>query len=194
METYKGTAEHLDGPSKDAEIKRMETKSLHRHLIPCILGAVNGSIYSVVVLQVRWLILDYAYKRDLESAEQLHMTPVLMVDPRGNWVVFPCWFILLFTAVSYMAHHYFNKRQKLQPIMLWQIIGIGAVTTWNVIQLTAAWLINSSTGDTLLYNDVTTLLNPLAGPLSLTLAIVVNMIYGAIIQIALSMYSKVKKQ
>lgn len=163
---------------------------LRRQLIACVLGIMNGLLYSVVVIKATQLYSRYIVQRIVNAEEQFGITPV-QISHNINWAITTCWFIGLFTIASCIGHRYWARRLK-YPLLTWLAIGVAAVVGWNLLNLTLAWLDMWITGQPHFYRRVSSTTPPHLGPSSLALVILVNSIYGAAIQILTTQFTRWK--
>jgi len=159
-----------------------------------ILGAINGLIYGVASFQVFRVSTAYLYKQHLEVAERIDMTPVQVTYNHLNWPVIISWLVILFSVTCYLLHRYRPSYLK-STVMLWLAIGVASVGAWNLIQLALACLERWSTEQDFIIRERNSFMNPQFGPLSLIVVLVINLIYGTLIQLfSSSSYSRQEKR
>lgn len=148
-----------------------------------ILGVLNGVIYSLAQF---WLLPKYYSWLALRNANlELYSTnsPVQMTNMLNGRVV-TFWFVLQFAVSSWLIHRYFVRLIK-YPILLWQVVGLTAVIGGNVIFLLLFWIEKELTGQTISYGMLTSQSNPLSGPISIGIVILVNLVYGCVLHLML---------
>jgi len=144
-------------------------------LLTSLLGAFNGAVYSTVMLLMIWAGMAVSNRDN-----------ALKTTPYGDFVQFGTnvrWssvviaWLVTFTLASLIVSGLWPKNKK-RSILFWEIVGVVAVAAWNGFALLGVWFDYHFSGDTLSYKFVTSLSNPLFGPISLAVIIIVNFFYG----------------
>jgi hypothetical protein len=167
----------------------------------CILGAINGVLFGGTAEILREMYNDYQWRRITEESERLGLSPPLMGDSLHWWAI-PLWATVFFILTSLFVHKFWANRVK-SPILLWQIIGVTGVTVWSIFWQTVVWLDGPPSEQRAIARDVKSLL---AGDsfydlitsrsilqdwlICLALVVVMNLIYGAVIQLSVSLYER----
>ena len=143
-------------------------------------GAANGAAYGFVLFLLMNLYSDYLNRQSIQEAESLGRDPVLTTD-NLNIPMIVCLLTLFFAFGSGLVHFLWRRLYK-NPIVFWQAAGVSSIMAWNIAMITALWLEKHLTGQTLSYERVISVSNPLFGPISLVLVILVNLVFAIIIQ------------
>ena len=154
-----------------------------------LLGAVNGLIYSLVLMQVLRFYNQSQRERDVELMERLNVTIQITYD-YVNWKVAIFGYIFLFAIASYVVHRYWAKRLK-SLVAIWMAIGVTAIVGYNVIVLVVTWLEMWITGRDLPYGLATSPIDIRFGPISLALVMATSLVYAIIIQLSSTLYSRI---
>lgn len=143
-----------------------------------MLGAVNGVAYSATMLLLIWWWRAVTEERNLiegaTSGDYVNMVS------NERWVPIVIIWLVVFTCASLLVHYFWPHPKSY--ILFWLAVGVIAVAAWNAFALLGTWL-DKQAGDTLSYSRVTSSRNPLFGPVSLGVVILVNLIYGYLVQV-----------
>jgi hypothetical protein len=146
------------------------------------LGAIDGLIYVGAARSVRFY-LDYrertAVQEGISRVTGEHYVNVAQYAQ--NWVGVTFLIVAIFIIAAYSVHRIWNESRN-HPITFWLVVGITAITTWNLFAL-AVSLGEGASGPSLLGEGITSIQNPLFGLLSFGLVLVVNLAYGAMVSI-----------
>lgn len=142
-----------------------------------ILGAVNGAVYSATMLLLIWRWRASADESNMIenaiSGDYVHLVS------NERWIPIVIIWLVAFTSASLVVDYFWQHRKGY--ILFWEAVGLIAVASWNAFALFGTWL-DKQAGDTMSYSRVTSSRNPLFGPVSLAVVILVNFIYGYLVQ------------
>jgi hypothetical protein len=144
-----------------------------------LLGATNGAIYALVLYLLISLSRAYYQSQYLKRAAESGL-PVVQFASNERWSGISIALVLLFTLTAYLVGRVSHFR--FHSLAFWALVGVIAVSAWNAFILTVAWLEKESTVQGLTYKWVTSQSNPLYGPISLGLALVVGVSYALAIR------------
>jgi hypothetical protein len=96
-----------------------------------------------------------------------------------RWVPIVFIWLVAFTVASLVVDYFWQRRKGY--ILFWELVGVIAVAAWNAFALLGTWL-DKQAGDTMSYSRVTSSRNPLFGPVSLAVVILVNFTYGYLVR------------
>lgn len=144
-----------------------------------VLGALNGAVYSTVMMLMIWHLRTSAEQRNIEEGAISGDYINLVSNERWSSIVV-IW-VVAFTLASLIVGTIWRKGQK-SSILFWVVVGVVAVAAWNGFALFGAWLDKQYAGDTMTYGWVTSWRNPLFGPISLAVVILVNLVYGYLVR------------
>ena len=83
----------------------------------------------------------------------------------------------MFTFAALLVERFW-RRYRWNSVLFWETVGLIAVSGWNVLVLLALWIEKQSSGQTMSYEWVTSSSNPIFGPISLGIVLIVNLIYA----------------
>jgi hypothetical protein len=151
-----------------------------------ILGAINGVVYSATMLLLIW--------RWRAASDERHMIESALLGDHiqlaGNerWIPIVIIWLVAFTLASLVVDYFWKFRKD--HILYWVAIGVIAIAAWNAFALLGAWL-DKQAGDTISYSRVTSSQNPIFGPISIAVVILVNFVYGYLV---VAFYRKLKQR
>jgi hypothetical protein len=164
-------------PETSFKVEEIEMKIYISNFRTCMLGLINGAIYSVTMCLLIWWLRRSSDERNVlegsMSGDYVHLVS------NERWTSIVIIWLVLFTLAS-LAANYFWRYGK-NHILFWEVVGLLAVAAWNVFALFGAWLDWKYAHDTMSYTLVTSLHNPLFGPISLGIVIVLNFFYGYLV-------------
>jgi amino acid permease len=140
-----------------------------------ILGAIDGALYSAVTLVLVWQVRAYAYNRNVREAESFGHFPVQMTS-NERWVPIVVIWIVMFGLAALLVNHFWRSSKS--SVWFWEAIGLVAVATWNVFILSTFWLEKGFSGQGLSYAWATSSSNPIFGPISLGVVLIVNVLFA----------------
>lgn len=143
----------------------------------CILGALNGVVYSATMLLMIWRLRALADERNL--ARWAITGDFIDLVSHERWHSIVIIWLLAFTLASLIVSRFWRRKQN---ILFWVIVGVVAVAAWNGFALFGVWFDYYFSGDTISYTLVTSLSNPLFGPISFAVVILVNLVYGYLVR------------
>lgn len=164
---------HYEGT--DQHVKRTSMGKLRS----CILGALNGAFYSATMLLIIWRLRAAADEQNIAEGEISGDYIHLVSNERWSSIVI-IW-VVAFTLVTLIVGSIWRKGQK-SSILFWGVVGVVAVAAWNAFAIFGAWLDKQYAGDTMTYSWVTSWRNPMFGPISLAVVILVNLVYGYLVR------------
>lgn len=144
-----------------------------------LLGAANGLIYALVMYFLITMSRAYfqgRYLRQVTSAE----FPVVQFASNERWTGIVIALVVLFALSTYIVSRV--SHLGLRFPFFWVVVGLIAVSGWNVFMLIVTSLEKEASVQTLTYNWVTSPSNPLYGPISLGMVLTVNLFYGCAIR------------
>lgn len=150
-----------------------------RNLRSCVLGLLNGTIYSITMCIMIWLMRRSSDERN--ALEGAISGDYVQLVSNERWTSIIIIWLVLFTLSS-LAANYFWRYPK-NHILFWEVVGVFAVAAWNLLALFGAWFDWKYAHDTISYTLVTSLDNPLFGPISVGVVIVVNLFYGYLVAV-----------
>lgn len=142
-----------------------------------LLGIGDGLAYSGIMLLLIWQWRASAYERNVIDSVRGGDYVDFVTNER--WLPIVIIWILAFIFASQLVDCFWKRGRSL--ILFWLAVGLLAVTAWNVLALVGAWL-DKQGGDAISYSRVTAPNDPLYGPLSLGLVVLINLIYGYLVQ------------
>ena len=142
-----------------------------------LLGVGNGLTYSGIMLLLIWQWRSAAFERNV--IQSLMTGDYVDFVANERWVPIVILWILAFILASQLVDCFWQRGRGL--ILFWLAVGVLAIAAWNVFALVGAWL-DKQGGDTISYSRVTAANDPLYGPLSLGLVILINFFYGYLVQ------------
>lgn len=140
-----------------------------------ILGTINGALYSAIILVLVWQLRAYEYNRNMREAESFGHLPVQLTSSE-RWVPMVVAWIVMFALAALVVNHFWTKSKH--SVFFWEAIGVIAVSAWNVFILSAFWLEKQLSAQQITYGWVTSPSNPLSGPISLGVVLIVNFVYA----------------
>lgn len=146
----------------------------------CILGALNGVVYSATMLLMIWRLRASADEHNI--VEGAISGDYIDLVSHERWSSIVITWLVAFTLASFIVSSLWRKNQK-RSILFWEVIGVVAVAAWNGFALFGSWLDKHYAGDTMTYGWVTSLRNPLYGPISLAVVILVNLFFGYLVRV-----------
>jgi hypothetical protein len=144
----------------------------------CLLGAVNGVLFCGAAWLVSLLIQYLQRTRNQEKQDP--SLSINLASVQEKWLGAVFLLVCIFVIVSFVVGHYWRKSPK-HPVVTWVLIGIGAITTWNLVILAVALWERFSNEQTLPLEAFTNPRNPLHGLMSFGLVVVLNLVYGMIV-------------
>lgn len=144
-----------------------------------ILGAVNGMVYSATMLLLIWRWRAAADERNI--IESTISGDYVDLVSNERWIPIVFIWLVAFTLASLVVNYFW--RHPRNYVVFWEAVGLTAVAAWNAFAVFGAWFDYHFSGDTMSYSRVTSARNPLFGPISLVVVIVVNLIYGTLVQV-----------
>ena len=145
----------------------------------CILGAFNGAFYSVTMLLLIWRLRAAADERNIRegqiSGDYIHLASY------EKWESIVIIWLVAFTLASLIIGSLWRKKQK-NFILYWEVVGVVAVAAWNAFSLIGS-LLDNYRGESITYGWVTSWHNPLYGPITFVVVILVNLAYGYLIRL-----------
>lgn len=152
-----------------------------------LLGALNGAVYSAVLLLMIW-----AWKV-VENRNQAYATTIygesVQFGSNVSWSGIVIAWLVAFTLASILVNSLWRANRK-RSLLYWEIVGVGAMIAWNGFALIGSLLGKHYEGDTQSYAWVTSLGNPMFGPISFAMVLLVNLLYGSLIRMVASTTSK----
>ena len=143
------------------------------------LGAANGALYTLIMFIL--ISVGRKYFQDQYVAEATKLgAPVMQFGSNERWSGIAVVMILAFAFAAYFVRRVWQRR--LNSLLFWELVGVIAVTGWNVFMLTITWFEKELSAQTLTYNWVTSRSNWLYGPISLGAVILINFLYGNVIR------------
>ena len=152
-------------------------KTWTRKLRMGLLGLINGAVYSVIMLLLIWWWRAAADSR--HAIESTISGDYVLLVSNERWIPIVLIWLFAFTSATVLVD-YFWKNWNGQ-VLFWLAVGLIAVASWNAFGLVGTWL-DKQAGDTISYSRVTSAHNPLFGPISLAVVVVVNVIYGYLVR------------
>jgi len=144
-----------------------------------MLGTFNGAVYSAVMLPMIWAGMALANRDNALKTTPYGDFVQLITNVRWSSIVI-IW-LVAFTLASLIVSSLWPKNKK-RSILFWGVVGIVAVAAWNGFALFGVWFDYHFSGDTISYGWVTSLSNPLFGPISFAVVIPVNLFYGYLVR------------
>lgn len=135
-----------------------------------VLGGIDGALYSTVMLVLVWQIRAYEHARN--SAGNL---PVQLTS-NERWIPIVVLWIIMFTLAALVVDRFWRWNRP--SVWFWEAIGLVAVLSWNAFIISALWLEGALSAQGSGYAWVTSSPNPVFGPISLGVALVVNFLYA----------------
>ena len=146
-----------------------------------ILGALNGALYSAIMLVMVWQLRAYEDARSIKDAATFGHLPVQLTS-NERWVPIVVTWILIFTFAAPVVAHFWHG-YRTSSVLFWEVVGLIAVSAWNVLVLFAFWIEKQSSSQMMSYDWVTSSSNPIFGPISLGVVLIVNFIYACAIRV-----------
>lgn len=151
------------------------------------LGSIAGLIYVHSIYSWKWAYWNFILKHEANSFEKQGLSPPFLLAPIEVLWLLPVP-IVIFGIVSVLAHKY-RSRLPRSLFLLWQIIGISAITIVNSLHLIAAWIEVQRSGNTSVYQEVFSPFYTDVGLISFIVAIVTSALFGVILSIATRLYT-----
>lgn len=145
-----------------------------------ILGALNGALFSAVMSVIVWQWSAYEHERNIREAARFGDFPAQQ-SSNVRWVSVVLIWILAFTLAAFVVDYFWRNRRS-GSVLFWEVVGVIAVSAWNVFALCSSWLDKYLAGDSMSYAWVTSSRNPLVGPISLVVVILVNFVYAYLVR------------
>jgi hypothetical protein len=147
-----------------------------RKLRTGILGVVDGAVYSGTMLLLIWQWRAAADARNaIASAISGDYVDFISTE---RWIPIVLIWVVTFTLASLVVDYFWQNGNR--HILFWVAVGLIAIASWNVFVLFGTWL-DKQAGDPIGYSRVTSSSDPLFGPISLGMVVLVNSIYGYIV-------------
>ena len=108
---------------------------------------------------------------------------------RWVWVSITVLFVACFVLASYLVHRVWSQRTN-SIVLLWLVVGLIAVSVWNILWFAEAYWERHTTNFTVGWNEVTALNNPQFGGFSLALVFATNLVFGGALRLASRQYSR----
>jgi hypothetical protein len=164
------------------EIERANMKTPHstRWLQTLLLGAANGALFAITMFFLISRARDHFQRQYIEEATRLG-APIVQFGGNERWSSIGIVMILAFAFSAYAVSRFCKRR--LGSLLFWELVGVIAVSGWNVFMLTVTWFEKELSAQTLTYDWVTSRSNLLYGPISLGVVILVNLIYGNLVRV-----------
>ena len=146
-----------------------------------ILGIVDGALYSSVMLLLVWQIRVSEDARNIREAAMFGHLPVQLTS-NERWAPIVATWILLFAVAAPIVNHFWPRHRR-RSIWFWEAVGLIAVSAWNVLLLVAFWTEKQGSGQAMSYDWLTSSSNPIFGPISLGLVLIVSFVYALVIRV-----------
>ncbi len=156
--------------------------SLYLSSYQIVCGAINGALVSILLY---WLRIQYIATYLMQAEETFEKwggdSPIAFL-PRPNVVGKTFTFAVLFSVSSFLVYRFFKKLRR-NVVLLWIIVGLAAITAWNLFLLIGSGLDYLITGHAELtrfasFNEF------YLGPASFIVVLCFNFLYGWIIRLA----------
>lgn len=144
-----------------------------------MLGAINGAVYSATMLLIIWRVRALADERNM--AQGAISGDYINLVSHERWSSIIIIWLVAFTLASLVVSSLWRKHQR-GSILFWEVIGVMAVAAWNGFALLGSVVDKYYSGGATTYGWVTSLRNPLHGPISFAVVILVNFAYGYLVQ------------
>jgi hypothetical protein len=146
---------------------------------PLLLGAGNGALYALVVYLLISASRAYFQDQYVRQATKSGF-PIVQFGSNERWTGIVIALVTIFALSTYLVS---RISHGLRTPILWMLVGVIAVSGWNALMLIVTWVEKEGSAQTLTYEWVTSPLNPLYGPISLGIVLIVSFIYGCAIRI-----------
>jgi hypothetical protein len=156
----------------------------------CILGAVNGLLAGAVAYTALWLEMDYENQRIAEA--ELSGGPAMHLTLSIRWWGLPFFGLIAFTIASFLVHRYLASRVK-SVVLLWQYVGAVAVVCGMLVMLITTWIGYHNGVTPSVYESFFSLSAVRTFLMAFAFVAVINLLYGAFIQMVVTLYSRRKK-
>lgn len=148
-----------------------------RRLRVFILGALNGALYSVIMLLLAWWVRASEYARNIREAESLGHLPVQLTS-NERWTPIVVTWVLIFALAALVVDRFWVRNKA--SVLFWETIGLLAVIVWNVFILSVFWLEQQMSAQTMIYAWLRSS-NPILGPISLGVVLIINFVYAQVV-------------
>lgn len=142
-----------------------------------ILGALNGAVYSAVMALLVRQVRARAYERGLAEAAVTGQQPPLFVANERWSSIIVIW-IVIFAFTALLVNRVWARRKR--SVLFWEAVGLIAIASWNVLVIVAVSIENWF-APTIAYQWITSSSNPLFGPVSLGVVLIVNFLYTLVV-------------
>jgi amino acid permease len=153
---------------------RFEVKVVKR-LRLLILGGFDGVLYSAIMLLLVWQIRTYEYAQTVRESQSFGHLPVQLTS-NERWVPMILTWIVTFALAALLVDHFWRSNKA--SVWFWEAIGLVAVAAWNVFILSGFWLEKGFSSQGISYAWVMSSSNPVFGPISLGVVLIVNFLYA----------------
>ncbi len=169
----------------------------------CVLGAVNGALYSVLVALIVWQLDAWADRRINAEDAYGNQVSATSLGSSVRWTGIVMIWVLAFTLAAALVDHVWPHHRK-RSVLFWEVVGVFAIAAWNAFVLCGsllnrhfpedvtalAWVGSvSKLNDPISFGIVhvmtgnwVQLLNPVFGPINFVIVIVVNFAYGHLVR------------
>jgi hypothetical protein len=145
----------------------------------CLLGAIDGLVFVGMARMVQ-LCFDYVERTATRESYFDGGLYLNVASLQEKWLGATLLIVCMFILASYFGSRYWRTGQRYH-IVGWIVIGIIAVMAWNLSTLALGLWDFRASGQAFVIESITSPRNPLHGPVSLGLVVIVNLIYGSII-------------
>ncbi len=167
----------------------------------CLLGAINGVLFGAIIELLREWYFAYEWRLMVKEFEQFGDDPPLTGDPLHWWAI-PVLSTVAFAISSFLIHKFGANYLKF-PLLLWQVIGVMAVTALNTFFRAVIWLDGLPSDQKAISNDIKSLMSGMSFSeiitsrsifrdffVCLAIVTVMNLIYGTVIQLSVMLYER----
>ena len=139
---------------------------LLQRLRTCVLGAVNGVLYGLLVALMVWQLDAWADRHINAEDTYGNQVSAISLGSSVRWTGLVIIWVLAFTLAAGLVDHLWPYNKK-RSVLFWEVVGVVAIAAWNAFVLFAAWM-DKLQGQPLTLAMVTSPWKPLFGPIGLS--------------------------
>jgi hypothetical protein len=146
-----------------------------------ILGALNGFLFSCVLIFYIKQYGRYLEWRNIEDADTLGESPPLLVTHNPKVIAVSLFLIVIFAGVSLLVYQ-FSQKLRTKPVIFWIVTGVISILVWNLFLICGNALGELSAGRSISLDRVVTVAKFLEGPTSLVIVLLLNCLFGSAVR------------
>ena len=153
---------------------------LHKYQVG-ILGALNGFLFSCILILYIKHQSRYLEWRNIEDAQALGESPPLLVSHIPNAFSVSLFLIAIFAGVSLLLYQ-LSQKLRTKPVIFWIVTGIISILVWNLFLICGNAVGELFASRSISVDSAIMVAKYLEGPISMVIVVLFGILYGSAVR------------